>query len=119
MNNKQDTSGMANRDAGRHVTESRTIGWEPGCECEPRPALGINDAIKCIVDGEWDMTPVPCTVLDPFCGSGTSLLVAKQMGRASIGIDLSPDYCEMAWRRIHNPEPEAAVADVPGQLEMF
>lgn len=39
------------------------------------------------------------------------------MGRNSIGIDLSAEYLEMAWRRIHNPEPEAAAVDVPGQSE--
>jgi hypothetical protein len=36
--------------------------------------------------------PVPCTVLDPFMGSGTTALVARSLGRASVGIELNGDY---------------------------
>lgn len=36
------------------------------------------------------------TVLDPFMGSGTTLIVANRMRRHSIGIDIVPDYCKMA-----------------------
>ena len=39
-------------------------------------------------------------VLDPFLGSGTTAAVAKQMGRHYIGIELNPDYCELAKQRI-------------------
>ena len=39
-------------------------------------------------------------VLDPFCGAGTACLVAKQLGRYYIGIDISGKYCEMARKRI-------------------
>lgn len=35
-------------------------------------------------------------VLDPFCGSGTTALAAKKLGRNYIGIDISQEYCEMA-----------------------
>ena len=35
---------------------------------------------------------VPCTVLDPFCGSGTSGVVARNLGRHFVGLDLSFDY---------------------------
>ena len=38
-------------------------------------------------------------VLDPFAGSGTSLVVAKAMGREAIGIELNPDYAVIASRR--------------------
>ncbi len=38
-------------------------------------------------------------VLDPFCGTGTTSLVAFQFGRRSIGIDMSSEYIEMAHRR--------------------
>ena len=38
-------------------------------------------------------------VLDPFAGSGTSLVVAKAMGRQAIGIELNPDYAVIASRR--------------------
>lgn len=38
-------------------------------------------------------------VLDPFCGTGTTMLVASQFGRRSIGIDIAPEYLEIAERR--------------------
>jgi len=40
------------------------------------------------------------TVLDPFCGTGTTLLAAAKTGRNSIGIEIDPAYCRMAWRRL-------------------
>jgi DNA modification methylase len=40
------------------------------------------------------------TILDPFTGSGTTGLVAKRLNRDFIGIDLNPEYCEMARKRI-------------------
>ncbi len=39
-------------------------------------------------------------VLDPFCGTGTTLKVAKALGLKSIGIDISPDYIELARGRL-------------------
>ena len=44
--------------------------------------------------------PLGGVVLDPFCGTGTTLSVAKDLGRAGIGIDISPDYVAMTKRRI-------------------
>ena len=44
--------------------------------------------------------PVGGVVLDPFFGAGTTGLVAKQLGRDYIGIELNPKYCEMAENRI-------------------
>jgi modification methylase len=43
-------------------------------------------------------------ILDPFSGSGTTALVAKQLGRNFIGIDISPEYCETAQARINGTE---------------
>ena len=40
------------------------------------------------------------TVLDPFCGSGTTLQVAKEMNRKAIGIDISPDAVSLARGRV-------------------
>jgi DNA modification methylase len=43
------------------------------------------------------------TVLDPFCGSGTTGVVALRHGRKFLGIELNPEYAEMARRRIAGP----------------
>lgn len=38
------------------------------------------------------------TVLDPFCGSGTTMVAALRTGRNSIGVEIEPEYCRMAAR---------------------
>ena len=38
------------------------------------------------------------TVLDPFCGSGTTMVAALKYGRNSIGVEIDPDYCRMIAR---------------------
>jgi site-specific DNA-methyltransferase (adenine-specific) len=38
------------------------------------------------------------TVLDPFCGTGTTMVASLRYGRNSIGIDIDPEYCRMAAR---------------------
>jgi len=55
-------------------------GWEPTCDCNA------------------DL--VPCTVLDPFFGSGTTGLLAASLKRDCIGIDLNPEYVELARKRL-------------------
>jgi site-specific DNA-methyltransferase (adenine-specific) len=39
--------------------------------------------------------------LDPFCGTGTTMLAALKLGRKSIGIELSQEYLNIAERRCH------------------
>ena len=37
--------------------------------------------------------------IDPFCGTGTTIMVARALGRFGIGVDLSSDYLRLArWR---------------------
>ncbi len=58
----------------------RTVGWARTCMHTGRP--------------------IPCTVLDPFAGTGTVLAAASALGRRAIGIELSPQYVEMLSRRL-------------------
>jgi DNA modification methylase len=70
-----------NRDKMRHVTKVESIGWVKSCQCQ-------------------DNNPVPCTVLDPFCGSGTTLVVAKKNKRDGIGVEINEEYAKVSEGRI-------------------
>lgn len=62
-------------------TATPTVGWRPACGCDAGDA-------------------VPCTVLDPFGGAGTTALAARQLGRHSGYIDRNRSYADMAVRRL-------------------
>jgi len=61
----------------------------------PAPFL-INDIRKLIKF----FTKKNMVVLDPFCGSGTTLVASAREGRKGIGIDLSKKYCQMSRKRL-------------------
>ena len=51
---------------------------------------------------EWCLGFLPDakTILDPFLGSGTTLVACQRMGRSGTGIEIDPDYFEIACRRV-------------------
>ena len=63
------------------MVERKTVGWGPTCEC-----------------GSAEI--IPCTVLDPFGGSGTTGQVSNDHGRNCILIDLQPEYKDLARERL-------------------
>ena len=46
------------------------------------------------------------TVLDPFCGTGTTMVAAMKCGRSSVGIEIDPEYCRMAARHLKAESPD-------------
>lgn len=75
---KESTLGSSH---GQLIAKYETLGWKPTCQCN------VGD-------------PVPCTILDIFGGAGTSGVVATELGRKFILIELNPDYIEMGKKRI-------------------
>lgn len=61
-----------------------------------KPVLLLKRIIQLVTD-EGDV------VLDPFCGSGTTLVAAQTLGRQSIGIDISEDAIHLTHCRLDNP----------------
>jgi DNA modification methylase len=70
---------------------AHTLGWQPTCGCP-------------------EHEPVPCVVLDPFGGAGTTMLVADRLGRHGVGVELSGEYTRMARRRCYEDAPLLAYA---------
>jgi len=67
----------------QHKIQQTTTGWQPTCTCK-------NEGTG------------RCKVLDPFAGSGTTLWVAEQNGRDSVGIELNAEYIELINKRMDN-----------------
>jgi hypothetical protein len=97
-----DRGGNHQRRAGSQMCyrERIHLGWRPTCSCPPGPTR-------------------PAVVLDPFVGSGTTLVAANALERDALGLDASADYLRMAARRLDRPHarPLAEPADDgPGPL---
>ena len=59
----------------------------------PRPLNGMKYLVECFC-------PPSGLVVDPFMGSGTTLVAAKDLGRRAIGIEIEERYCEIAAKRL-------------------
>lgn len=77
-------------------TKTDSTGW--------RPVTQATDVF--IARCSCGLDPIPCTVLDPFGGSGTVSEVSRTLGRSSVYIDLNPEYADMAVSRMR-PEQQS------------
>ena len=80
-------------------SHTTTTGWAPSCRCYCTcSAVPFTDTLMvgppaCIDCGKFAwFARQPCIVFDPFVGSGTTLVVARALGRHGVGMDLSLDY---------------------------
>jgi DNA modification methylase len=73
------------KNEGCGVNETRTVGWQPGCEC-----YGLSKSLY---------PSIPCTVLDPFGGSGTTGAVTLELGRQAILCELNDAYLPLIQTR--------------------
>lgn len=76
----------------------------PGAHFAPFPSALVE---RCIESG----CPLRGTVLDPFVGSGTTIVVAQEMGRNAIGIELNEEYCRFNVQRVGRPLQRRLVTD--------
>ncbi len=93
---------------GRKITVAGTRNCRSVWTIQTRPFSGAHFAVMpcalvepCVLAG----SRVGDTILDPFCGSGTVGLVARRHGRDFVGIELNPEYAEMARARVLGDAP--------------
>jgi hypothetical protein len=74
--------------------DDKNVHWKKGHLYEGAKQIEV-EVDEYVSDLPLDEHPVvPCTVLDPFIGSGTSICVANENGRRGVGIDLSKKYLQ-------------------------
>jgi DNA modification methylase len=114
-------------DCGNHKWNQDAVGWLTVwniAQCgssltriaDHPCAFPIQIPMRCI-----QATTVPGDlVLDPFMGSGTTLVAAKQLGRRAVGIEIERKYCDIAIDRLRQEMlPLDPVLSEPEQLELY
>lgn len=93
----------------RHAKMSSIWKFTPAKRIESHPApFPLELPLRAIYSMPGDS---PKTILDPFCGTGTTLVAAKILDHNYIGIDVSPDYVEYSKNRLENWEDERSRAE--------
>jgi DNA modification methylase len=77
----------------QHMGQLKEDRWHP----TQKPQIVMR---WCIEKAEQKLKAKIQTILDPFMGSGTTLVAAKNLGRKGIGIEICEAYCEIAVKRL-------------------
>ena len=80
-----------------NIWRCKTAGQENVCTAIEHPAVMPFNLASDLVSSWSNPGDI---VLDPMCGSGTTLRAAKDQGRSAIGIEIEERYCEIAARRM-------------------
>ena len=72
---------------------------------ESRPARAMEKPVDILAPMVLASSDVGDVVLDPFCGTGSTCVAAKQLGRRYIGIEIDEGYCEIARKRLSETQP--------------
>lgn len=81
------------------IVESNGKGHADVLRCPPVGSDRVHDAQKPVPLLAQLMRVCGKSILDPFCGSGSTLVAAKQEGRMAVGIEISERNCELAANR--------------------
>jgi site-specific DNA-methyltransferase (adenine-specific) len=81
------------------IRPATTIEHEFSCYNGDTPSHPCQKPLELMV---WliHFMPTSSVIVDPFMGSGTTLVAAKNLGRRAIGIEIEEHYCEIAARRL-------------------
>ena len=91
------------KDRGNRKASTDALSGEETAEFEnTHPTVKPMDLMRYLCT--LTATPTGGVVLDPFAGSGTTLLAARECGRKSIGIELRADHCEIAATRLRDQQ---------------
>lgn len=93
--------------------------WTHGTVKKDRPDHPCPKPIGLMRELVYLFTDPNETVLDPFLGSGTTLIAAKSLGRNGIGIEIDEKYCEVAAERLSRQSKQDVMSFTATQEKMF